>query len=174
MTAHLFPRSSQRARGLKALFRVGLREGLWYGEVDTAEECQGVAVWLHSEKSQMNLWRMWRAGYVAAGLRMGFASSRRVLTWLRFIERVRLSSMGNPHWYLLLLAVAPDRQVRGLGTTLLRHGIARAKSQGLACYLETTRDRNVGFYQKYGFSVALRAPTPDGGPVLWSMIAEPA
>jgi ribosomal protein S18 acetylase RimI-like enzyme len=171
MTAYLFPRPSQRAKGLQAIFRVGLRQSLWYGEVDTAEDCQGVALWLHSERSRMNIGQMWQAGYLRAGLAMGWGGSRRVLRFLHFIERVRLSSMARPHWYLLSLAVAPERQVRGLGTTLLRHGIARAKAQGLACYLETTRDRNVAFYEKHGFSLTRQAPSPNGGPVVWSMMA---
>ena len=174
MTGYLFPRSSQRARGLQAIYRVGLRQGLCYGKVDTAEDCRAVAVWLHSEQSRMNALEMLRMGYLAAGLRMGWGSSRRVLRFLHFLEETRRNSMARPHWYLLSLAVAPECQVRGLGTMLLRHGIARAKAQGFACYLETTRDRNVAFYQKHGFSIAREAPSPNGGPTVWSMMTAAA
>ena len=153
------------------MLRVGLRHGLRYGVVDTLENGGAVAIWLHSEGSRMSAWRMVRAGVLAAGLAMGCGNSRRVLKFLRFIGKARDISIAEPHWYLLSLAVSPERQGAGVGRALLRHGLGRAKAQGLACFLETTKERNVKLYERYGFKVSHRAPLPNGGPVVWSMVA---
>jgi len=51
-----------------------------------------------------------------------------------------------PHeklWYLQLLVVDPSVQRRGIGTMLQRSELARADSEGLACYLETQDPDNL-------------------------------
>jgi ribosomal protein S18 acetylase RimI-like enzyme len=37
-------------------------------------------------------------------------------------------------------------------------------------YLETGKEANVGYYERYGFEVVARqAPVFDGGPVMWRL-----
>ncbi len=60
----------------------------------------------------------------------------------------------EPHHYLTILGVDPDRQGQGIGGALLRPFLADADRDGVACYVETTRSRNVPFYERHGFVVA--------------------
>jgi GNAT superfamily N-acetyltransferase len=69
---------------------------------------------------------------------------------------------AEPHWYLDVLAVRPERQGTGLGRDVLRPGLARADIERVGCYLETGRPENLGFYRAAGFEVSgecdVRAP----------------
>ncbi len=44
----------------------------------------------------------------------------------------------QPHLYVYVLGVDPDRQGTGAGSRLLRHAVGRAHDLGVALYLETT------------------------------------
>jgi len=77
---------------------------------------------------------------------------------------------AESHWYLEVLGVRPETQRYGVGTQLVGLGLARAERQGLPCYLETARPRNVEFYRRFGFEVVNDALSlvPDG-PTHWAM-----
>ncbi len=59
----------------------------------------------------------------------------------------------DPHRYLTILGVDPEHQGRGIGGAVLAPGLAEADRTGVACYTETTRARNVPFYERHGFVV---------------------
>ena len=62
--------------------------------------------------------------------------------------RVRGAAQFVPHWYLVLIGVDPARQGRGLGSLLLRAGLARVDQDGVECRLFTDQPRNVPLYQR--------------------------
>ena len=51
------------------------------------------------------------------------------------------------------LAVDPVHQRKGHGGVLIRGMLDRIDGQGLPCYLEAIGERNIGFYEKFGFHV---------------------
>ena len=59
----------------------------------------------------------------------------------------------EPVWYLKLLGVDPEGQGQGIGSTLLRASLEELDKDGLPAYLETGTERNVRFYQRFGFDV---------------------
>lgn len=78
----------------------------------------------------------------------------------------------EPHWYLPLTGVDPVDQGRGLGSTLLRHALARIDAEGLSAYLENSNRRNIPFYERAGFEVVGRIGVGDYPP-LFPMIRPP-
>lgn len=58
-----------------------------------------------------------------------------------------------PHWYLPLIGVDPSRQGQGLGSALLKAGLARCDQDGLPAYLESSNPKNVPLYERHGFEV---------------------
>jgi hypothetical protein len=56
---------------------------------------------------------------------------------------------------------------RGVGSALLEHRLAGITGPA---YLESSNQRNVSLYGRFGFEVIQGIPLPDGGPTLWTML----
>jgi GNAT superfamily N-acetyltransferase len=74
----------------------------------------------------------------------------------------------KPHFYLGFIAVAPQFQGQGLGSTLLAATLERADAAGMPAYLENSNPRNTPLYQRHGF-VAQRNIAPEGCPPMMAM-----
>jgi len=72
-------------------------------------------------------------------------------------------------WYLDALGVDPSRQGEGIGGTLIRHGLEMARADDASAFLETAVERNVGYYERFGFRVVDQGSPAPGGPHLWFM-----
>ncbi len=59
----------------------------------------------------------------------------------------------EPHWYLATLGTAVEQQGKGVGGALLRPVLEHCDAEGLPCYLESSKERNVPFYRRHGFEV---------------------
>src|ERR1700733_13959234 len=70
-----------------------------------------------------------------------------------------------PHWYLPWLGVDPAVQGRGLGTQVLRPGLAVVDQSHLPAYLETPNPRTIPFYERLGFEVTGRAQAGSCPPI---------
>lgn len=82
-------------------------------------------------------------------------------------------AVPEPHWYLDALAVRPERQGRGIGSSLLRAAAARAGEDGLPLVLLTCQPRNVALYQRHGFQVVSETGAPGSGVHWWGMRRHP-
>jgi GNAT superfamily N-acetyltransferase len=77
------------------------------------------------------------------------------------------------HFYLAGLGTDPDRQGTGLGSAVMMPVLERCDAEGTPAYLESTKERNVVFYEHHGFAVTgTIAPEPDG-PTMWCMWRTP-
>jgi ribosomal protein S18 acetylase RimI-like enzyme len=70
-------------------------------------------------------------------------------------------------WYLDAIGVEPERQGRGVGAALIRHGLGAAAAAGVDAFLETGVARNVAYYERFGFRVIDRGRPAPGGPEIW-------
>lgn len=71
--------------------------------------------------------------------------------------------------YLDMLGVEPARQGEGIGTALMRFGLARAAAVGADAFLETAVESNVAYYERFGFRVVEEGAPEDGCPNIWFM-----
>ncbi|WP_328603494.1 GNAT family N-acetyltransferase [Amycolatopsis sp. NBC_00345] len=76
---------------------------------------------------------------------------------------------GEPHLYLSCMGVVRGRQGAGLGSLMLRHGLARADADGLAAYLEASSPRSRALYLRYGFEDLGEPVLVADSPPLWPM-----
>ncbi len=82
--------------------------------------------------------------------------------------------LHDPHWFLWVLGVEPERQGQGLGSRLLRSLSAKADAEQVPCYLETDRPSSVRIYQNHGFEVTSEAVLRGADTNMWFMQRPPA
>lgn len=78
----------------------------------------------------------------------GLPGTGRILSW--FSEWSK-HDPAEAHWHLGPVAVLPEMQGKGVGTAMLEQFCQMAEGEKLSAYLETDKQQNVGFYEKFGF-----------------------
>ncbi len=159
----LGPGQPHRAARLMAL---ELRRALPYHMSYTTGELQGAAVWFPPER-KINLWKdVWYG--LRAGLVIGIGLRSPLQLWMGL--RLLLAEPDEPSYYLSLLAVAPEWQGQGVGSALLRPGLARCDAERMPAYLSTDTSENVRFYQRHGFRVSKAFPVPGSSFYMYVMV----
>jgi ribosomal protein S18 acetylase RimI-like enzyme len=81
----------------------------------------------------------------------------------------------EPHWHLAFLAVHPDHQHRGLGSTLMQSVHDELDAAGIPQYLEATNQNNIRLYRRTGYTdmSPFEIRLPDGTPFfrMWRPVA---
>lgn len=111
---------------------------------------------------------------IASLLRLLATTPTRPPSWRFVIHGPRVLQVlaaGHPrerHLYVQVLGADPSMHGRGVGAALIEKALARAAEEGAFAYLETTNERNLGFYGRFGFRVVDEmSPSPGGGPPIW-------
>jgi ribosomal protein S18 acetylase RimI-like enzyme len=151
----LFPDAAERGR-LQSLFYGQLLDS---GEADLLGRGEGAAVWLSLAAGQV-------LEEDAPDPVFGENGARLVNLGQALAER---HPRREPHLYLSCMGVANARQGAGLGSLLLRHGLARADADGLAVYLEASSPRSRALYLRHGFTDLGEPVRVADSPPLWPM-----
>lgn len=160
--------AATRARFCGQFTRVPLRYGLRYGRVTESSDAQAVSIWIPPERP-LSMMGLIRCGMLAMPFHIGLGPYSRFLSANKAMARFHGEYASEPHWYLFAIGVAPELQGRGLGTALIREGLQRADEVGCPSYLETSSERNVPYYERFGFRVVGEAPLGKNGPPGWAM-----
>ena len=168
------PDAERRRRVLPWFFAAAARLGMREGEVHVLEEDAGAAIWLPPGDGRLRARAIVRSGLALVPLRFGPSAFRRFARITGGFDSVREQVVYQPYWHLFILGVAPGRQGRGLGGELIAPVLARADQAGQRCYLETSEERNLPFYERHRFAVAGGRRNPDGAPPFWPMVRQPA
>ncbi|MGA2286696.1 MAG: GNAT family N-acetyltransferase [Dehalococcoidia bacterium] len=170
MSLFLLPVAAARARPLTWMFDRTARYGLLFGEVyTTAAAVDGAAIWLSPDSPPMTRETLTAAGMMEMPQAMGSEPFQRLMLMKRHFDELRLRDAPERHWYLWTLGVDPPRQGQGVGSALLRPVLSLAHREGLPCYLEADKAKNVPFYQRHGFEVVEEDDLPGGGMHYWTM-----
>ena len=172
MFTWIFPEPLRRSRSLRRLNRVPLEYGLRYGRVTESNEGRAVAVWIPPGRT-MAIVGMVRSGMLAVPFHVGFGAFGKFIGANEAMGKIHNREVPEPHYYLLVVGVDPSLQGRGIGTALVREGLVAADKASVPCYLETSEERNLAFYQRHGFVVVGTAPLGRGAPQGWAMRREP-
>lgn len=171
---HLLPDMSDRIDRSRALFEFELRYGLMYGEVyATSPACEGVCVWLPSEKSAVSLWRAFRAGGFRLRSRLGPDAFGRLLAFSDKVDELHARHLPAPHIYLFFIGVDPAHRGKGYAGRLIRPMLERLDSLGIPCYLNTQNEKNAALYTHFGFRVIDRQEIPGSSVIHTAMVRDP-
>ncbi|MDT9591551.1 GNAT family N-acetyltransferase [Nocardioides zeae] len=83
---------------------------------------------------------------------------RRIVDAARSEHAAHLHRPQVPHWYLRLLGTTPAARGRGVAGALLADRFAAADAARVGCYLESSTQANVPFYERHGFVVRGEVP----------------
>ena len=122
----------------------------------------GVASWFGPERHGPSPEAMGAHGFGAILERSGPEATARLLAMLGDIEANHERLATEPHMRLEFFGVLPALQGTGLGTALIEHGHRRADELGVACYLETFSEENVGYYVRRGYRTVGQFTIGDG------------
>ena len=160
--------AGRRPRNLERFFAWQVGRLVAQDQVHTTEDRSGAAVWALPDR--------WRET-PAEGLRLlrsvGPALLPRLPLALAGIQRVERRHPPERHLYLAVLGTEPSRQGEGIGTAALQPGLALCDTEGLPAYLESSKERNLAFYGRFGFDVVEEVRLPLGGPPVWLMWRDP-
>ena len=150
-----------------------LRYYLSYAQVyATSDQLEGVAVWLRYERIKMSFWHLLLSGAIWPSLRIGKKAGRRMQPLIDYIRNKHRELAPFPHWYLMIIGVDPEFQGKGYASRLLRGMLSRIDEEGLPCYLETEKEKNVSLYQHFDFKVVEEYIVPETTVKLWAMLRE--
>ena len=168
----LWPDPRRRALGLPRLFATQTRHQHFASAgVDIAVEPSGViggaALWDAPGKWKPSPWR---------GLRMfpqlARAFGGRLGAGKELMDLMSAVHPDEPHWYLATIGTDPHRRGHGFGQALLRSRLERCDRDGIPAYLESSKQVNIAYYERFGFEVTGTVGIP-GGPDLWLMWRTP-
>jgi ribosomal protein S18 acetylase RimI-like enzyme len=165
-----------RPHVLKRFQAARLRQLIGRGEVWTTDELKSAALWAGpgawntTAREDFDLAigmfqpRAWKHPSV-------IARSPMIGIGLTNIERKHPTE--PPHWYLAVIGTDPAAQGRGLGSAVLSPVLEQCDRDGVAAYLESSKESNLDYYARFGFRVTETHRLPRG-PKVWAMWRDPS
>ena len=153
-------RWTEKAPGyFQAYIKMILRDGC----ADIIEDGFGAALWLSPQRPGGSFLSRIQIPFVLWRL----SGAKFAHVW-NVIPKIEKSRPKDPHWYLDVLGVDPDRARQGLGKALLRHSLKRSDDAGMSVFLHVMSEENCRYYERQGFTVRSRtALAPELS--LWTM-----
>lgn len=172
----LWPDAGRRAKQLRRMFAALARTSMAAGGYAATLDGQcGAALWLPPGRdARFSAVVRSRFAMPRMILRMSRGEARSLLSMVTLLEKRHAALVPEPHWYLWVVGVEPRLHGQGLGTLLVRDGLARADQDGTPVYLETETAGNVSYYEGLGFSVVEHLEAPGVGVPLWLMVRRPS
>jgi ribosomal protein S18 acetylase RimI-like enzyme len=171
---YVLPDEQDRREKGRHLFAFELRYGLNYGRVyATSPNLEGVAVWLPSAHSEITFWRAMRSGGMALQKGLSKDGMKRLLTFSDQVDAYHKKHLPGSHCYLFFIGVDPRLHRKGYGGRLIRPILDWMDGMGMACYLNTQNEKNIGLYEHFGFTVAEQVSLPGSGILHTGMVRYP-
>lgn len=174
LSSYFFPNPDERREMLPAFFEFRLGSAVRHGTVyTTSTNMEGIAAWLPSDFGKESMLKMlWHGGFKLFR-KVGNSGVVRMIAAADYVTSLRKKNAGDKFLHLEMLVVEPKLQGMGFARNLLEPMFERLDSQNLPCYLETTSEKNVPFYQHLGFEVVDENTIPESSVRIWDMIRKP-
>jgi GNAT superfamily N-acetyltransferase len=168
---YLMPDDRVRAHAAPLLFASQIRHAGTHARVVTARNALGaiigVALWIEPGHWPPPVGT--QLAQMPSSLRALYRHPRALRLAGRYLRTILKVHPKELHWYLPLLAVDPSVQGQGAGTLLMNDAVAIMDADGVGGYLETQKEENHAFYNRFGYELRdTLHPVPDG-PAYYTM-----
>ena len=156
----------------RILTEVMVRFCLKYGNVlATSDNLEGVMAIAPYDKEMTTL-RVILSGAFFLSMKIS-KEAKKMEVLSNAVEEAKKSLNLGTYIHLLIMGVSTEFQGKGFGGKMLRALIEKAETERTPIYLETQKEENVNFYEKYGFSVKKKIilPEPLNLP-MWLMVRD--
>ena len=164
LAMYLFPDDRTRTARWARFAAVSIDYFGGNGIVLTNEHLQGLSIWRRPSPTPVSLWTQ-----LLVMLRTFAISGRNTGRALKLDEFVRPHRPSQPHYYLSLVGTDPAHQGKGVGSALLQPVLRRCDQERMPAFLESSKEKNLPFYQKHGFEVVDALEIRDG-PRIFTML----
>lgn len=138
---------------MQLVFRFLIKYAILYGEAyASSPEIEGIILFSDYEDYNFNFFRSLRSGGLSL-FKLGSGVGKRFDEYEKFSLKIHENLLKEPHQYVILLGVDPEKHGQGFGNKLLLSILNVTEEKGQCCYLETNNDQNVAFYKRFGFRV---------------------
>jgi ribosomal protein S18 acetylase RimI-like enzyme len=169
-----FQNDRRRLGAIQWISRLMLKYAHNYNTVYiTTEELKGVAIWIPPDQFPLNDFRLLLLGAYALPFKFRLGKLLQFISLFLKLEELHKANAPQPHWYLLMLGVHPCYQSQGIGSFLIQPILEKADREGIPCYLETSTEGAVRFYQRHSFEVVKTINFPQESFQIWTMRREP-
>jgi ribosomal protein S18 acetylase RimI-like enzyme len=172
----IFPDPKERKVRTPYFHEFLLRRSYSYSEAFvTSPKLEGMVVWAKSDRRRVkgSIWQTLTPGTIWPAIRVGRKALKKMEVFDQYVEKKHRKLAPFKHWYLAVLAVAPQYQGKGYGSKLLNGMLSKIDEEGLPCYVETEGEKNVSMYQHFGFKAIDKFVVPDSTETLVAMLRQP-
>jgi ribosomal protein S18 acetylase RimI-like enzyme len=166
VTAWFYPDAARRMKHARRFFGIRLRQLADQELIYTTSELSGAALWTLPGRWREDL----RQSLML--LPMLPVLLPRIVRSTAAVREIERRHPVAPHFYLSVIGTEPEQQGGGIGSALLGPVLQRCDTDVMGAYLESSKESNIEFYVRHGFTVTERIELP-GGPPLWLMWREP-
>ncbi|KAF5027792.1 hypothetical protein F66182_91 [Fusarium sp. NRRL 66182] len=138
-----------------------------------------VALWLAPGQQMDDWWTVLRSGMWRLYYQLSAEGRRRYYDeMLPVLNQTKEEVMGERDrdcYYLVYIGTKPNAQGKGYAGKLIRNMVAKADAEQRPMYLESSTERNNGYYAKFGFEVKHEVVFEGSpGPItMYIMVREP-
>jgi ribosomal protein S18 acetylase RimI-like enzyme len=151
-----------------------IKSALAYGDAWVTEDVSGVLFFLPPSRTRLADWDFVKCGFLALPMVIGLRLYPGVDECEKHVADTQEKLLaGRPHYYLWGLAVDPVKQRTGSGKALLESFLKKADGESIPVYLETHKQENVAYYERYGFKLVLTETIPKHSLKFWCLLREP-
>jgi hypothetical protein len=171
--SYIVPDPFVRRSALSWFFNsVAIRASRLCGEVYTTANVDGGALWIRPG-TELTIRHAMKTEILSLPFGMDRLSVTRWTRVMGHLETVRRSLADKLHWYLVALGTGPSQTAAAIRGTLLSPVLTEADWDRRLCYVETFDERDLPFYQQWGFQITGAGEIPNGGPNFWTLIRPP-
>ncbi|MFI1461669.1 GNAT family N-acetyltransferase [Nocardia carnea] len=168
----MLPDPRRREKGLERLFDAQTRHQHFASggvdiAADSAGEVAGAALW-----DPPGRWKTPPFTEVRMLPQMVRAFGSRMRAGKQLVDLMTAAHPEEPHWYLATIGTDPAQRGGGYGRALMNRRLEHCDREGVPAYLESSKEANIGYYERFGFEVTGTISIPDG-PDLWPMWRAP-
>ena len=160
-----FPNDRKRLRQAERFWAIRLKYMAPQEQVYVTDDLSGVAAWTLPGRWHVS----WRETGELGRMMLGY----RLPLLFTGLQRLEKAHPHNPHsFYLAVLGTDPAHQGKGIGTALMAPVLELCERDRVPAYLESSKERNIDFYARFGFRVTEEVQLPNG-PKMWPMWRDP-